>query len=169
MVFVGDAGSTEPNDASRRFGAEFALFWRPLPGVTVDGTAAYTRARFRGAAPGQAFIPGATPFVLGGGISASMTPSLTATLRIRHFASAPLIEDNSQKSDATTLMNLGVYREAGRLRLGIDLLNLFNARDPDITYFYASRLRGEPAGEIDDRYIHPVEPRQVRVTARFLL
>ncbi|WP_338114863.1 TonB-dependent receptor [Novosphingobium olei] len=169
LVFVGDAGSTEPNDASRRFGTEFALFWRPLPGVTVDGTAAYTRARFRGVAPGQAFIPGATPFVLGGGISASMTPSLTATLRIRHFASAPLIEDNSQKSDATTLMNLGVYREAGRLRLGIDVLNLFNARDPDITYFYASRLRGEPAGGIDDRHIHPVEPRQVRVTARFLL
>lgn len=66
-------------------------------------------------------------------------------------------------------MNLGAYREAGRLRLGIDVLNLFNARDPDISYFYASRLRGEPAGGIDDRHIHPVEPRQVRVTARFLL
>lgn len=166
LVFVGDAGTTEPKAASRRYGTELALFWRPVQGVTIDGSASWTHARFRGVAAGQDFIPGATPFVLGGGISAKLTPQLTATARIRHFASAPLIEDGSQRSQATTMVNLGAYWETGRVRIGLDVLNLFDAKDPDISYWYASRLPGELAEGIEDRHIHPVEPRQVRITAR---
>lgn len=169
LVFVGDAGTTEPNDASRRYGTELALFWRPLRGVTLDGTASWTHARFRGVAPGQEFIPGATPFVLGGGISAKLLPGLSVTARIRHFAAAPLIEDASQRSQATTLTNLGAYWEMGNFRFGIDVLNLLDAKNPDITYWYASRLPGEPIDGVEDRHIHPVEPRQVRISARIAL
>lgn len=167
LVFVGDAGATEPNDASRRYGGELAAFWRPTQALTLDATASLTHARFRGVAAGQSFIPGATPFVLGAGASMRLTDHLTATVRVRHFGSAPLIEDGSQRSQATTLVNAGSYWETGRLRIGVDLLNLFNARDPDISYWYASRLPGEPVDGVEDRHIHPVEPRQIRVTARF--
>lgn len=166
LVFVGDAGTTEPNDASRRYGTELTLFWNPIPAITLDATTAWTHARFRGVPAGQDRIPGATPFVLGGGISARLAPNLTATARIRHFAGAPLIEDGSQRADPTTLINLGAYWQVGRVRLGVDVLNLFDARDPDISYWYASRLPGEPVGGIEDRHIHPVEPRQVRISAR---
>ena len=166
LVFVGDAGTTEPNDASRRFGSELAVFWRPIDGLTLDGTAAWTHARFRGVEAGQDHIPGATPFVLGGGVSAKITSRMTFTARLRHFAGAPLIEDGSQRSQATTLVNLGAYWEAGRVRVGLDLLNLFDDKDPDISYWYASRLPGEPVDGIEDRHIHPVEPRQVRVSVR---
>jgi outer membrane receptor protein involved in Fe transport len=168
LVFVGDAGTTEPNAASRRFGTELALFWHPAPDVTIDGTASWTRARFRGVAPGQDQIPGATPWVLGGGISAKLTPRLTATARVRHFASAPLVEDASQRSQATTLVNFGTYWETGRVRIALDVHNLFDAKNPDISYRYASRLPGEPAGGIDDLHIHPVERRQFRISGRLL-
>jgi outer membrane receptor protein involved in Fe transport len=166
LVFVGDAGTTEPEAASRRYGAELALFWRPLPGIAIDGTAAWTHARFKGVAPGQDFVPGATPVVLGGGISAKFGRGLTGTVRVRHFSSAPLVEDGSQHSQGTTLVNLGLYREAGRVRIGLDVLNLFDAKDPDITYYYASRLPGEPVDGIADKHLHPVEPRQVRLAVR---
>ncbi len=166
LVFVGDAGTTEPNDASRRYGTELAMFWKPVPAITLDGTASWTLARFRGVSAGQNSIPGATPFVLSGGISARLTPGITVTTRIRHFASAPLIEDGSQRSQGTTLVNLGAYWETGPMRFGFDVLNLFDAKDPDITYWYPSRLTGEPTDGIEDRHIHPVEPRQVRITAR---
>lgn len=169
LVFVGDAGTTEPNDASRRYGVEWTVFWRPLQGVTLDSSASWTHARFRGVAPGQGFIPGATPFVFGGGMSAKISPRLTATMRVRHFASAPLIEDGSRHSEATTLVNLGGYYDLGRLRIGVDVLNLLNAQDPDISYLYASRLPGEPVDGVEDRHIHPVEPRQFRVSARLVL
>lgn len=166
LVFVGDAGATEPNDASRRFGGEAALFWRPAPWLTIDGTAALTRARFRGVPLGLDRIPGAVPTIFGGGIAAVLGEGLTATVRLRHFGRAPLIEDGSQHSHATTLVNAGGYWQRGALRLGVDLLNVLNSKDADISYFYASRLPGEPVDGVEDRHIHPVESRQVRVSAR---
>jgi hypothetical protein len=167
LVFVGDAGSTEPNDATRRYGGELALFWRPTGGITFDGAIALTHARFHDAAVGQNHVPNAMPGVVGGGVSADLGHGVTATVRVRHFASAPLIEDGSRRSEPTTLVNLGAYWERGSLRFSADLFNLFDARDPDISYFYGSRLPGERAGGIEDRHIHPVEPRQVRITARY--
>ncbi len=167
LVFVGDAGTTEPNDASRRWGSEATVFWRPVGWLTLDGSAALTSARFRNVAAGQNHIPGATPFVAAGGVSADVGRGISATVRVRHFASAPLIEDSSQKSDATTLVNFGIYGRRGPVRLAVDLLNLFDVKDPDISYFYPSRLPGEGAGGVEDRHIHPVEPRQVRVSLRY--
>jgi outer membrane receptor protein involved in Fe transport len=167
LVFVGDAGTTEPNDASRRFGTELSLFWKAAPWITADGTLAFTRARFRRVPGGGDRIPGTPPIVAAGGVSMRFGPAITATLRLRHFASAPLVEDGSQRSRATTLANLGAYWENGPLRIAADVLNLMDARDPDISYYYASRLPGEPAEGIADRHIHPIEPRQIRLTTRF--
>ena len=63
--------------------------------------------------------------------------------------------------------DLGAYYAIGRIRIGADVLNLFDARDADISYFYASRLQGEAAEGVEDRHIHPVEPRQVRVSLTY--
>jgi len=166
LVFVGDAGSTEPNDASRRLGTELTAFWRPTDWLTLDGTAAFTRARFRGVTPGQDRIPGAVENVVAGGATMKFGGGLSGTLRVRHFGSAPLIEDNSARSNPTTLVNAGVYYRFGRARLDIDIFNLFDSKDADITYFYTSRLPGEPAAGVDDFHLHPVEPRQVRAALR---
>ena len=166
LVFVGDAGATEPNDATRRFGGELALFWRPSRWLTLDGTVAYTHARFTGVPVGLNRIPNAVPTIFGGGISADLGNGLTMTARLRHFGRASLIEDGSQESKPTSLINLGGYWQRGSVRFGVDVLNLLDAQDLDISYFYASRLPGEPVGGVEDRHIHPVEPRQVRVFAR---
>jgi outer membrane receptor protein involved in Fe transport len=164
LVFVGDAGTTEPNDATRRFGGEFSLFWRPTDTLTLDAALSLTDARFEGVPDDR--IPGSVGNVLSAGASWEVTPGLVATGRVRHFGAAPLIEDGSVRSDSTTLANLGGYWTVGRLRLGLDILNLLDAADPDISYFYASRLPGEPVGGVEDRHIHPVEPRQLRVSVR---
>jgi outer membrane receptor protein involved in Fe transport len=166
LVFVGDAGTTEPNDATRRFGGEFSLFWRPTDRLTVDAALALTDARFKDLVDDR--IPGSVGNVVSVGASWAVAPELVATARIRHFGPAPLIEDGSVRSEATTLVNLGGYWTRGRFRLGVDILNLFDAEDPDISYFYASRLPGEPADGVADRHIHPVEPRQVRVSVGYL-
>lgn len=166
LVFVGDAGSTEPQGATRRYGTEASLFWRPLRWLTLDGSAALTHARFRDA-PGQDRIPNSQSVVASGGATAQVTPDIALTARIRHFGRSPLIEDNSARSDPTTLVNAGAYYQLGPAKFAIDILNLFGARDNDITYFYPSRLPGEPEGGVDDYHLHPVEPRQVRGSVRF--
>lgn len=166
LVFIGDGGATEPNDGSRRYGVEANLFWRPLPGVVIDAAYGYTDARFVGPGAGANAIPGAVPEVIAAGIAVNPVPDLTVTGRLRHFGSAPLIEDRSVRSGPTMLVNLAGYYDLGTMRLGVEVFNLFDSRDADITYFYESRLPGEANG-VQDRHFHPVEPRQVRVSLRY--
>jgi hypothetical protein len=89
--------------------------------------------------------------------------------RLRYLGSAPLIEDNSMRSDPTTLLNLEAGHEFSPwLSVTLSLLNALDSDDNDISYYYDSQLAGE-AASVTDVHLHPVEPRTVRVglTARF--
>ena len=165
LVFVGDGGATEANDGSRRYGVEANLFWQAASWLRIDAAYAHTDARYVGPPVGMRDIPGAVPTVLSGGVTLQPVKHLTLTGQLRHFGSAPLIEDASVTSDPTTLVNIGGYWDVGALTVGAEVFNLFDARDADITYFYESRLRGETRG-IEDLHVHPVEPRQLRISAR---
>jgi hypothetical protein len=144
LVFVGDAGATEPNDATRRYGVEANAFWKPLPWLTLDAAYAHTDAKYRGVDRGAREIPGAVAEVISGGISARPLAGLDLTMRLRHFGSAPLIEDGSVMSDPTTLVNFGAFYEWRRLRLGLELFNIFDSNDADITYFTARNWLRKP-------------------------
>jgi hypothetical protein len=50
------------------------------------------------------------------------------------------------------------------IKTGIRQAVAFNRKVDDVTYFYASRLPGEPAAAVDDRHFHPAEPRTVRLS-----
>jgi len=167
LVFVGDGGSTEPNDATRRYGAEATLFWRPTNWLTLDGSAAVAHARFHNIDPGLSRIPNSVGNVVSAGVALDLGNGLSGSLRLRHFGAAPLIEDGSARSNPTTLVNLGAYYRFGRAKLGVDVLNLLDSKDADITYFYASRLSGEPPQGIEDYHFHPVEPRQLRASLEY--
>jgi outer membrane receptor protein involved in Fe transport len=163
-VFVGDAGTTEANNPSRRYGVELASFWEATDWLVLDASVAYTDAKFRNVDPGFDRIPGAVETVVSVGAVARWG-NLTTSLRVRHFGKAPLIEDNSVTSDPTTLVNFGASYDLGRFQIKLDVFNLLDSDSNDITYFYASRLRNE-AAPVDDYHFHPVEPRQVRVSLR---
>ena len=107
LVFSGDGGTTEPNDATRRYGAEATLFWRPALWLALDGSAAITHARFHDVAPGQDRIPNSVSTVFAGGVTFEAGHGISGSVRLRHFGSAPLIEDGSARSGPTTLVNLG--------------------------------------------------------------
>ncbi|WP_054773290.1 TonB-dependent receptor domain-containing protein [Methylogaea oryzae] len=46
LVFVGDAGTTEPTGKSERYGVEWTNTYRPADWLTLDGELALTSARF---------------------------------------------------------------------------------------------------------------------------
>lgn len=111
-------------------------------------------------------IPGAIETVVAGGFVVKYgRASLGA--RLRHFGSYSLIEDDSVRADPTTVANARVGYKLGKVELAADLLNIFNSKDKEIEYFYASRLQGEPPGGIEDRHFKAVEPRQLRVSALY--
>ena len=56
------------------------------------------------------------------------------------------------------------YAVTKQSRIRVEVLNLFDRKVDDITYFYASRLQGEPAQGVADRHFHPAEPRTLRVS-----
>lgn len=51
LVYTGDAGSTEAGRASNRRGVEFRARWKLNANWFLEDDAAWSRARFRGAAP----------------------------------------------------------------------------------------------------------------------
>ena len=86
--------------------------------------------------------------------------------QLRYFGPRPLVEDNSQRSKATTLAYLRVgYKVDKNLKLALDVFNLFDRRGSDVDYYYyASCLRGEPAQGVNDTHFHLVEPRSLRLS-----
>jgi outer membrane receptor protein involved in Fe transport len=74
-----------------------------------------------------------------------------------------LIEDDSVRSKATTILNGEVgYKFSPRLRLTLEGYNLADAQVSDIDYYFASRLQNEPA-PVDDIHFHAAIPRSVRL------
>jgi len=90
LIFVGDAGTTEPNEGTERFGIETALFWQPTERITIDLSAAKTDAKFSNAPPDADSIPDAHDTVASAGATLKLVSGLTASLRVRYFGDAPL-------------------------------------------------------------------------------
>ena len=168
LLFVGDAGTTEAGRPSRRYGIEWANYWRLGSWLTADADVSLSRARFADADPAGRHVPGALDRVISSGVTIEPRPSLAGTLRVRHFGPRPLIEDASVRSQATTLWNAEIgYRVMPRTRLVLEAFNLFDAEVSDIDYFYRSRLIGEPAEGVEDVHTHPALPRALRVGLQF--
>jgi hypothetical protein len=174
LLFIGDAGNTEATRPSQRYGVEFANHWKPLTWLTLDADVTLSESEFTDDDPAGDSIPGAIETTVAAGATVEWENGLFGGMRVRHFGARPLVEDDSVESDPTTLVNLqaGYNWTAfpwGDLSFTLDVLNLFDSKDDDITYFYGSRLPGEAEDGVDDVHFHPVEPRTFRgyVTWRF--
>ncbi|WP_456763118.1 TonB-dependent receptor domain-containing protein [Bradyrhizobium sp. USDA 4011] len=165
LLFVGDAGTTEPSRPSRRVGVEWTNQYKLLPWMSLDFDLAYTRARFTDYDPVGNFIPGAPAWVASGGVTFGRDTGWFGSLRARYFGPRPLIEDDSVRSLASFIVNARAgYKFDNGMRLQLDVLNLFNVQTNQIEYYYLSRLPGEPIDGVADRHVHPAEPLAVRLT-----
>jgi outer membrane receptor protein involved in Fe transport len=165
LLFVGDAGTTEPSRPSRRVGVEWTNQYKVLPWMTLDLDLAYTRARFTNFDSAGDRIPGAPAMVASGGVTFGSEAGWFGALRARYFGPRPLIEDDSVRSQKSLIFNARAgYKFDNGLKLQLDVLNLFNTQTNQIEYFYLSRLAGEPIGGVADRHVHPLEPLAVRLT-----
>jgi outer membrane receptor protein involved in Fe transport len=166
LLFVGDAGTTEPSRPSRRYGVEWYGYYTPRPWIAFDLLAAYTNARFTDDDPAGERIPGAIQTALAGGATLFPYQGWFGSLRFRYFGSRALVEDNSVRSASSTLWNLRAgYQFGKRVQVAFEVINLFDAKVSDIDYFYESRLANE-AAPVSDIHTHPAVPRTVRIAAR---
>jgi outer membrane receptor protein involved in Fe transport len=166
LVFVGDAGTTEPSDPTRRSGVELNAFYSISERLVIDLSAARARGHFRGLPDGANSITDAHENVAAAGLTYVGTQGVTASLRVRYFGDAALTEDESVMKENSTLINAGVSYSAGAWEMGIDVLNLLDAEDDDIAYFFESRLPGEVEA-MEDIHFHPSNPRVIRAMLRY--
>ncbi|GAB5380057.1 MAG: TonB-dependent receptor [Aliiglaciecola sp.] len=167
LLFVGDAGNTEPSLASRRSGIEMTAYWRISDLITFDAEYAQSNARFTGVSKENSRVPGAIDRVAQLGVSAHWDSGLTGSLRIRHFGPRVLEESGQVRSQPSTTLNaLAAYRWRD-LEVKVEILNLLNSKDHDIDYFYSSRLATEPESGVEDVHFHPLAPRNVRLSLRY--
>jgi outer membrane receptor protein involved in Fe transport len=168
LLFVGDAGETQPSRASRRHGIEWNNHYVAAPWLLFDLDLAASRSRYTQNDPAGNFIPGSIDKVASFGVTVTDRGPWSGALQLRYFGPRPLIEDNSVRSASTTLAYARLaYQLNRRTRLSLDVFNLFNKQASDIDYYYASRLPGEAQDGVGDRHFHPVEPRSARLTLSY--
>jgi outer membrane receptor protein involved in Fe transport len=164
LVFDGDAGTTVAGRPSRRIGVEWSNQYSPVRCLLTDLDVATTRARFTDANPVGQYIPEALNATVAAGVTLRALGPWTSSLFMRYFGPRALTESDSVRSPSTTLFNAqGTYQVTKRIGLRGDVFNLLNAKADDITYYYTSRLRDEPAAGVADLHFHPVESRSFRL------
>lgn len=177
LVFAGDSGTTQPSAPSRRLGLEWANFWKPTSAVTVDADLALSRSRFSENVTGSylqlgdisgRYIPGSIEKMASVGATHDDGGAWSGGARLRYFGPRPLVENDSARSKASTLVNLQIaYKYDKRAKLTLEVLNVFDANVSDIDYYYDYQLPGQAA--TSGIVTHPAEPRTVRMTFRMKL
>src|SRR6267378_3463187 len=170
LVFKGDAGTTEASRSSLRRGIEWSNRYIPHDWLLVDLDLSASRARFTDSDPAGVgtYIPGAIDRVASLGVSVKDLGAWSGTVHARYFGPRPLKEDNSQRSQSSTIFSARAsYKVDAKTSVNFDVFNLLNRKSNDIEYYYASRLNNpiqpEPASGVNDIHFHPVEPRTVRL------
>lgn len=180
LIFSGDAGTTTPARPSRRYGMEFANYWSPSPGLSVDLDYSTSAANFTKFDPVGQRIPGSIKDVVTFGVTADSAKAF-GSVRLRYFGPRPLIEDSSVTSNPTTTVSLqaGIKPSKGS-KLQLDVFNLLNTRASDIDYYYNSSIPSDPnytkpdftgscpiaqcGAGVADVHFHPIGRRMFRLT-----
>ena len=168
LIYVGDAGNTEAVNPSKRHGAELSGLYSPTEWLLFDADVSWTKARLRGVGADNR-IGNAVERTASLGMIVDDLNNWSGGIRLRYLGEAPLTEARLPRSEPTFLMNAQTtYRFTPNLSVSLELMNVLDSDDRDITYFYESQLPGE-AAPVEDIHFHPVEPRSVRVSlqARF--
>ena len=165
LVYNGDIGATEPGPSSKRYGVEFANYYSPRSWLVFDGDVSWSQARFTEFNAAGPYVPEAVDMVVSGGASIDNFHRTFGSIRLRYFGPRTLVDDDSVRSKATTLVNGEAgYQLFKAIRLNAQIYNLLNAEVSDIDYYFASRLPGEPLSGVNDIHVHPAVPRTLRVS-----
>lgn len=164
LLYVGDEGTNEPSRASRRYGIETSLYYWLNQNWSLDTELALTRSRFTETEMDEGnYIDGSLPLVLSMGLTYQADERWQLNFRLRHFGKRTLDSFNEQRAASSTVLNGRIQYQTGPWQLSAELLNLLNSQASDIEYFYASRIPGEPEAGVEDKHLHPMEPRSLRL------
>jgi outer membrane receptor protein involved in Fe transport len=168
LVYSADAGGTEANDASKRYGLEWNNHLVLNRWLLVDADMAWTHARFVGTDPNGDtgnYIPNAVGKVGLVGITAHDLGPWSVGFITRYIGAYPLSQDGKLMNPAAAVSSLKIKRDFGpQWSVSLDVLNLFDRKFYDIAYEQDYRVAPNAPINPDGVTVHPGEPREFRVT-----
>jgi len=170
LVYTADSGSTAANGASTRYGLEWDNHLSANHWLSLDANLAWTHARYASMNDNGALgdlIPNATDRVALFGVTIHQG-IWSGGLETRFIGDYPLTQDGSLTAPSSAVTNLRIQRELSKdFSVQMDVLNLFNRQYYDIAYAQDYRVTTStpvvPAGIT----VHPGEPLQLRLSAKF--
>jgi hypothetical protein len=164
LTWDGDTFGSIPSPASKRSGVELTSYYSPRRWLTFDADASWSEARYTETNPAGQYVPEAVGTVVSAGATIDNLRRTFGGARWRYFGPRALIENNSQRSNATSLFELEAgYQLAKKLRVTAECFNLFNSTVSDVDYYFVSRLPGEPVAGMTDVMTHPSLSRSWRI------
>lgn len=161
-VYVGDAGSTELSDATRRVGIDLETRLRLRSWLWGDLDVNISRGRSKYMPEGEDNIPLAPTRTATGGLTAIHPAGWEGSLRGRHIGDRPANEDASVSAEGYTVWDLSLGYRAGPVRLQAVVENLFDREWNEAQFDTESRLRGETI-PVSELHFTPGNPRNIRL------
>ena len=164
LAYDADAGQDAASAPSRRRGVEFSGEYRPLPWIEFNTDLALSHARYSGDLTAFAldgpWIANAPKFIGSFGVLVNNLGPWFGGLQWRRLGPYPISDgDEFPEDSGYSEFNLDVgYKFSANLKLQLSLYNLFNTHANSSSYFYTSRLQGEPVAGVDGIQVHPLEP-----------
>ena len=166
LVYVGDAGTTEPSGRSRRVGLDLEGRLALAAWLAADADLTLSRGRLPDEPAGADRIPLAPTLTAAGGLTARHPSGLSGSLRLLHVGDRPANEDASVTALGYTLVTAGAAYRFGPAEVSATLENAFDVAWNEAQFDTESRLRGE-ATSISELHFTPGNPRNVRVALAY--
>jgi hypothetical protein len=157
LVFVGDAGTTEPRGPSHREGWEIAAKVRLLDWLTFTGDVTTSRAAFKTGAA----VPLAPRTTARADLTARLPFGFSSSVTMRYLGDRFADEDRHHTARGYTLVDVSARYRYRRLEAFVSVENVFDVDWREAQFFFTSRLPGESAGGVPDVHFTPGAPRSV--------
>ena len=142
-VWVGDAGTTEAGEPSRRMGLEFEGRVRILPWLFADGDVTATKATYTANAGNADSVALAPTLTASGGLSARHEEGWYGRIGAVHIGDRPATEDRFLTAEGFTRVDATVGWRVGDVELAVDAQNLTNTEWREAQFATVARLDGE--------------------------
>ena len=161
LVYVGDAGTTEISDQTRRMGLDFEGRMQLASWMWADADLNISRGKVKDAPSGADVVPLAPRLTSTGGLTMRHPKGLEGSLRYRLLDDRPANEDNSVVAEGYSVVDLSVAYQIGAVKLLLQVDNVLNTEWNEAQFDTESLLRGEtePVSEI---HFTPGNPRNVQ-------
>jgi outer membrane receptor protein involved in Fe transport len=166
IVWVGDAGTTEPRGKTKRYGIDGEIRYAVLDGLWADLDITHSKARFVSNAGNGDAVALAPTLTISGGLVVKHPSGFFGSFRVEHLDDRPATEDESLTAEGFTVFNLTSGFSRGSWEVRLDIPNLFNENWREAQFANDSRLVFEPSPVTDIHFV-PGAPRSYLGTVRY--